>query len=225
MEHNDKLRERVERVISECNDILKALEVQLAKYSPSSFRQAKEIDDTVVRLKRQGLPVPPELTEIRLKLVADSEEYEDLSSLLDYFRGKIADLLANPLFSNRRGSQKRTKKEITQGMSNNCETPHIDFQGFEVTLPPAFIKWGGLSVNHASRKFLPQASEGNQKHLFTINFIGYGQVTAWMSQDRIKIASGQFREVLDRLGLGPYSRLEMKIIQPYTYYEILKVII
>jgi hypothetical protein len=122
MEHNDKLRERVERVISECNDILKALEVKLAKYSPSSFRQAKEIDDTVVRLKRQGLPVPPELTEIRLKLVADSGEYEHLSSLLEGFHHKMQGLLAHPLLVNLQASQNKNKK----GRSKTVTSPNYE---------------------------------------------------------------------------------------------------
>lgn len=124
MEHNDKLLERVDRVISECNDILKAVEVRLEKCPPSSFRQAKEIDDTVARLKRQGLPVPPELTEIRLKLVADSGDYEDLSSLLEGFHRKMQDLLAHPLLGSLQASQNKNKKERPLRMpSPNYEKP------------------------------------------------------------------------------------------------------
>jgi hypothetical protein len=63
----------------------------------------------------------------------------------------------------------------------------------------------------------------SQKHEFTINVRGYREVKAWMSQDRIKIQSSSFREMLHKLDLGEDSILAIKIIHPFKYYEASKI--
>lgn len=123
MEKTD-LNEKVDHIINECNEILRVLEGLLEGCSPSSFRQAKEIDEAIARLKRQGIPVPVGLIEMRLKLLNDSGEYERLSSLIADFHGKIAGLLTHSLFCNLRVSQNRNKKEHSKGMDSvNREKP------------------------------------------------------------------------------------------------------
>jgi len=123
MEKTD-LNEKVDHIINECNEVLRALEGLLEVCSPSSFRQAKEIDETITRLKRQGIPVPVGLTEMRLKLLGDSGEYEHLSSLVADFHEKIAGMLTHPLFCNHQVSQNRNKKEHSKGMDSvNHEKP------------------------------------------------------------------------------------------------------
>lgn len=118
------LNEKVDHVINECNEILRTLEGLLEECSSSSFRQAKEIDETIARLKRQGIPVPVKLTEMRLELLGDYGEYEHLSSLVADFHEKIAGLLTHSLFCNLRVSQNRKKKEHSKGMDSvNHEKP------------------------------------------------------------------------------------------------------
>jgi hypothetical protein len=124
MKETDDLQERIDRFISEFSDILSILEVQLENCSASSFRQAKEIDETAIRLKRQGLSVPPELMQIRLKYLADAGKHERLSSLVEDFQGKIESLLDHSILRNHRVPKERSKKANSKRMSPpNRERP------------------------------------------------------------------------------------------------------
>ena len=67
MDNLDDLKLRIERVISEVKDIIKLFEMEIADpRKVVSFRQVKEIETSIERLKRQGLPVPEELKQLKL---------------------------------------------------------------------------------------------------------------------------------------------------------------
>ena len=88
---------------------------------------------------------------------------------------------------------------------------------FKVTLTPAFIKFGGFSVNRTLRnKFLPEQN----KH-FKITVVDYGEVDAWMSYHRIKIPADQFRGIMAKLALNVNSHLQMESL-PDRRYELAK---
>ena len=95
-------------------------------------------------------------------------------------------------------------------------------QPFEVNLTIAFIKWGGLSVKKIFRELLPANITKDQKYEFTIKFNGFGEVKAWMSQDRIKIPSKRFRAMMNILNLDENSKFTMKIVKLHEYYEASK---
>jgi len=86
----DDLKLRIERVISEVKDIIKLFEMEIADPRKAvSFRQVKEIEASIERLKRQDLPVPEELKQLKLKLFSTHEIHKELLSLHDQFVARI----------------------------------------------------------------------------------------------------------------------------------------
>lgn len=96
-------------------------------------------------------------------------------------------------------------------------------ESFEVVLPISYIKWGGLSVKKEFRQkvfkdILPLKSTKGKRYEFTINIKGFGEVKAWRTQDRIKIQSSQFREMVKKLDLSENSKLTIKTVKRHEYY-------
>ena len=82
MDNLDVLKLRIERVISEVKDIIKLFEMEIADPRKTvSFRQVKEIEASIERLKRQGLSVPEELKQLKLKLFSTYEIHKEFLSL------------------------------------------------------------------------------------------------------------------------------------------------
>lgn len=107
MDNLDDLKLRIERVISEVKDIVTLFEMEIADPKKSvSFRQVKEIEASIERLKRQGLPVPEELKQLKLKLFSTYEIHEELLSLHKKFLDSIHGLT----------SSERTKKSAKKDM-------------------------------------------------------------------------------------------------------------
>ncbi len=92
----DDLKLRIERVISEVKDIIKLFETEIADPRKAvSLRQVKEIEASIERLKRQGLPVPEELKQLKLKLFSTYEIHKELLSLNDQFLARILGLTSS----------------------------------------------------------------------------------------------------------------------------------
>jgi len=90
MDNIDDLKLRIEWVISEVKDIIKLFEMETADPRKAvSFRQVKEIEASIERLKRQGLPVPEELKQLKLKLFSNYEIHKEFLSLYNKFLGSI----------------------------------------------------------------------------------------------------------------------------------------
>lgn len=99
MDNLDDLKLRIGRVISEINDIIKLFEMEIADPQKAvSFRQVKEIEASIERLKRQGLPVPEELKQLKLKLFSTYEIHKEFLSFYNTFLCRILALtsLATP---------------------------------------------------------------------------------------------------------------------------------
>jgi len=93
MDNLDDLKLRIERVISEVKEIIKLFEMEIADPRTAiSFRQVKEIEASAERLKRQGLPVPEELKQLKLKLFSTYESHKEVLSLYNEFLAGIHDL-------------------------------------------------------------------------------------------------------------------------------------
>jgi len=92
----DDLKSRIERVVSEVKDIIKLFEIEIADPRKAvSFRQVKEIEASIERLKRQGLPVPEELKQLKLKLFSTYEIHKELLSLNNQFLVSIHGLISS----------------------------------------------------------------------------------------------------------------------------------
>jgi len=96
MDNLDDLKLRIERIISEVKDIIKLFEMEIADPRKAvSFRQVKEIEASIERLKRQGLPVPDELKQLKLKLFSTYEIHKEFLSLYNEFLGSIHGLTSS----------------------------------------------------------------------------------------------------------------------------------
>jgi len=93
MDNLGDLKLRIERVISEAKDIIKLFETRIAESRKAvSFGQVKEIEASIERLRRKGLPVPEELKQLKLKLFSTYESHKDFLSLYNKFLSGIHDL-------------------------------------------------------------------------------------------------------------------------------------
>ena len=97
---------------------------------------------------------------------------------------------------------------------------------FPATVPPAFLKYGALSVKSQYREFLPANQEGlapQDRTYFTVNFPGYGEAKAYMSQGRLKIKdTNVWREICTKLAIKPDNEFSVTTIRPSEYYDINK---
>ena len=92
----DELKLRIERITSEIKDIMELFEMEIADpRNAVSFRQVKEIEASIERLKRQGLPVPEELKQLKLKLFSTYEIHKEFLLLYDKFLGSIHGLTSS----------------------------------------------------------------------------------------------------------------------------------
>lgn len=93
MDNLDDLNLRIERVISEIKDIKHLFETDMAdSRNHVSFSHVKEIESSIERLKKQGLPVPEELKQLKLKLFSTYENHKEVQSLHDKFLDSIHSL-------------------------------------------------------------------------------------------------------------------------------------
>ena len=49
----DQLRSRVDEVLEDCEELLKSIDTELNASPEISFKQAKEIENTILRLQKQ----------------------------------------------------------------------------------------------------------------------------------------------------------------------------
>lgn len=90
MDNLDDLKLRIEQIVAalqEINQIFKTEIEDLQKVV--SFNQVKEIENFIERFKRKGLPVPPELMQLKLKLVSSYENHKEVLSVYNKFLESI----------------------------------------------------------------------------------------------------------------------------------------
>ena len=132
---------------------------------------------------------------------------------------RIEEFVANlPSFSTQESDE--TKRPP---MDAKPPVPPGVLESFPASVPRAFLAYGALSVKSRYRTLLPANQEGlapKDRTYFIVNFPGYGEVKAYMSQGRLKIKDkGVWREILTKLGIRPDDTFMVKIIKPSKYYE------
>ena len=94
MDNLDDLKTRIERAIFELREIAKLLEKDIVDSRKAvSFGQVKEIQASIARLKRQGLPIPTELRELKIKLFSEHENLQERISLYQTLQQNIRGLI------------------------------------------------------------------------------------------------------------------------------------
>lgn len=96
MDNIEDFKSRIERAISELKDIIHIFKMDIADPQKTvSFHQVKEIEASIERLKRQGLPVPTELQKLKLKLFSTYQNHEEILLLYNKFLTNIYDLTSS----------------------------------------------------------------------------------------------------------------------------------
>lgn len=158
MDHLDDLKTRVERLIAELSDIVQRLESELGdSKQATSFGQVKEIESSIDRMKRQGLPVPTELKQLKIRLFSEHERHQEHISLYQKIRENLGELL------NR--STPRIPKRIRVGPSSDSRSTHRRPSNFEKPLgskgysnledyliPVIKLMWNGIGHQEAFHK-------------------------------------------------------------------------
>jgi hypothetical protein len=132
MDNLDDLKLRIERVTVELKDIIQLFEIEIADPRKAvSFRQVKEIETSIERLRRIGLPVPEELKQLKLKLLSDLSE-----KALDGLPGKEILLTADAVLE-------RLDKEMQQFVPYLVRLLNVR--------PKAWVKYAGVGIFVSSR--------------------------------------------------------------------------
>ncbi len=91
----NELHDRVEKIIADLEKVVQELEISKNESKQSvQFEQLKAVEDTINRLKKQGIVVPEELLELKLKLTYSYEIYNESVFLLDKLKKRMCELLA-----------------------------------------------------------------------------------------------------------------------------------
>ena len=112
-----------------------------------------------------------------------------------------------------RESGNDTRPQVSEGLSV-----------FPASVPRAFLDYGALSVKAQYRVLLPANQEGlalADRTYFTVNFSGYGETKAYMSQGRLKIKDkGVWHDIVTSLKIKPDDTFTVRIIRPSEGYEV-----
>ena len=158
MDYPNDLKTRVGRVITELKDILQCLEKELGNSKRAvSFGLAKEIEASIARLKRQGLPIPPELNELKIKLSLEDEHNRERTTLYQKLQESLRGFIKIDT------PRKLKKPPITE--PNDGRLPHrkppnykkpLGSKGYsnleDYLIPVIKLMWSRLDHHEAFRK-------------------------------------------------------------------------
>lgn len=154
MDDVDELGKHIEHLISELQEITQSLKSDIGNQEKSvSFEQVKQIEGAILRLSRQGLPIPAELKELKLKLLSAHEHHKKRIALYQGLQAGIADLheKANPRTPKRTLVVKPKTTDYPYHKPPNIERPlgskgnsNLD----DYLIPVIKLMWKGL--DHAA---------------------------------------------------------------------------
>jgi hypothetical protein len=94
----DDLKTRIGQVISELEEITNLLEKDITNPQKAvQFAQVKEIEASITRLQRQGLPVPDELKELKIRLFSMHENHKERTALNQKLQQSLRGFLKNEM--------------------------------------------------------------------------------------------------------------------------------
>ncbi len=85
MIQSNSLKQRIESVIIEFEEIMKDIDGEIDSLDVSSFAQLKEIEKTITSMRNKGLKIPDELRQLKLSLLTDCDHAENLKVLKKFF--------------------------------------------------------------------------------------------------------------------------------------------
>ncbi|MBU2547621.1 MAG: hypothetical protein KKB20_04335 [Proteobacteria bacterium] len=158
MDHLDGLETRIEQLISEISDIIQRLRGDI--HDPAkvvSFGQIKEIENSIMRMKRQGLPIPAELNELKLKLFSEHERQKKLVVLYQKIQQSIGELMDQVKHQmqvgTRRGYPNTVYPAPRKPRNSDKSFGKKGYNNVEDYLIPVIkLMWSGLNHRDAFRK-------------------------------------------------------------------------
>jgi hypothetical protein len=94
MDQLDDLEKHVNELVSELSEIIQCLQKDIADAKKAvSFDQVKAIENSIDRMKRQGIPVPSELKALKIKLFSEHELHQGRIALHNKIQERIVGLL------------------------------------------------------------------------------------------------------------------------------------
>jgi hypothetical protein len=158
MDQLDDLETRAKELISELSDIIQHLQSEISDAKKAiSFGQVKEIEGSIARLKRQGIPVPSELKDLKIKLFSEYERHQARIALHQKIQDNIGGLLnrATPritkrtrvVYPNAGGSPRRKPSNYKKPLGSKGYSNLEDY-----LMPVIRLMWSGLDHKEAFRK-------------------------------------------------------------------------
>jgi len=86
----DQLKQRIESTIKDCEEIMESLDSKIEPSQVSSFGQLKEIEKTITNMQNRGLPIPDELRQLKLNLLATCDNVKKVTELKKNFTETIS---------------------------------------------------------------------------------------------------------------------------------------
>jgi hypothetical protein len=157
MEQLDALEKRVNELISELSDIIQRLQNDIDDAKKAiSFEQVKEIENSIVRMEKYGIPVPPELNALKIKLLSEHDLHLSRISLYSKIQERIGGLVNRKTPSRLRRTP--TLHPKTAGSSHrkpaNYDKP-LGSKGYsnleDYLIPVIRLMWIGLEHKAAFR--------------------------------------------------------------------------
>jgi hypothetical protein len=154
----DDLEKHVNELISELSGIIRGLQSDIADAKKSvSFNQVKEIETSIARMKKQGIPVPSQLKELKIELLSEHDCGQACIALHRRIQERIGGLL-NHEASHEPG---RTRIEHHNlGGSSHRKPPiyekPLGTKGYsnlkDYLIPVIRLMWSGMGPKAAFRK-------------------------------------------------------------------------
>lgn len=152
------LEVRVKQLISELSDIIQSLQSDIGDSKKAiSFGQVKEIESSIARMKKQDLPIPAELNELKLKLFSENERHYGRIALYQKIQESLSGLLnrATPRMPRRIQIGSSNVISSTHRKPSNYEKP-LGSKGYsnleDYLIPVIKLMWDGLDHKEAFRK-------------------------------------------------------------------------
>jgi len=199
MDQLDDLEKHVNELVSELSEIIQRLQKDIADEKKAvSFDQVKEIENAIARMKRQGIHVPAELQELKIKLFSEHELHQGRIALHSKIQERIGGLV-NTLESLKVSEKPSTRPTKPGGLRprkpSNPEKP-LGSKGYsnleDYLIPVIRFMWNGLDHKAAFRQIA-------QKLDVRYNTVS-SQCTRGLNIDTAKFVSlVKSREIVDLL--------------------------
>ncbi|MFO8089692.1 MAG: hypothetical protein R6U13_07650 [Desulfatiglandaceae bacterium] len=154
----DDLEKRVSQIISELTDIIQNLENDIVDSRKAiAFSQVKEIEASIKRMKKQNLPIPVELQELKIKLFSKQESHQKRITLYQRIQKGIGELQNRPKIGVPRSGQFNHSNGVVslQRKPFNYKKP-LGSKGYsnleDYLIPVIKLMWNGLNHTEAFRK-------------------------------------------------------------------------